>query len=128
MPRLRTKKTTTSKDVQDCTDKELTYDSSWNNWKIKLDSSVNGTKTLNVPGGGDGYVDITHTLGYAPACEVWIYDGTNNFLIPGPDVGVNYQFDAYIDSSKIRVCGRDEGGGAKSFTVKYKVYYERIDT
>jgi hypothetical protein len=127
MARLRIKKPGIMKNVQDCTDQELIYSSDWNNWKVFLDSSVNGTVNLSVPLGTSGSVVISHNLGYVPACEIWVNDGTNNFVSPGNSVTGGYQFDQIIDSSKITVYGNDGSSfGAKVFIVKYKIYYERI--
>ena len=115
------------KDVLDCTDEELYYSSDWNNWKIYKDSKVDGTESLTVPAFGSDYVDIFHSLGYVPAVEIWVNDGSYNVAIPGPDVNIDYNFDFYIDSSKVRVYGADGGLGAdKTFTVYYKIYYEQI--
>lgn len=114
-------------DVKTATELELTYNSEWNNWKIYSE----GTTTLNVPentGAGEtGNVDITHSLGYVPAVELWAVDGTDIVCIPGPDTTIDYSFDFYIDSSKIRIFGTDGSMlGAKNFTIRYVIYYEKI--
>lgn len=111
------------------TDDQLVYSSEWNNWKI----AQTGTFSLALPSTMATQTQvISHTLGYAPAVEVWATFDNQSVLTPGywfsaTDIMDGCVFDFTISSSQVVVYAQNYGDYNKTVSFRYIIYYERID-
>jgi len=92
------------KNVQDCTNEELTYSSEFSVWNVFLEGQI----TLD----GSGNGTITHNLGYCPTFDIWLMYA-----------GSTVDSCAYSTSSTLEIRGFTGYGG---FTMQYKIYTTKI--